>query len=460
MNAANGAVAVKTIHNDNERIAAFTHTFSDSLEMFGDSPFSEFKLIDFPFDLAIGIDFFHICGTHIKVLDIRVNRKGRSKLPTTFGGDFYPNLLSQKVPFLRKLVLFPYPGMETAQFTQVIPYLESIHFKEWASKELLYPESFLENLFAKSVRLREIWVSIGLENCKSVENILIALATSGKYSFLERLHIAYLRLSHLEILLELSLQRRGRLRLSSFRIEALAHDVPTSMFEFFLRTQSVNMRELYCRRFLGSSKFGKFTFPRMLGLQKLDCELSTRQVMPLRCNTRFPNLETLSLFGTCCQVFTFDKQFCGNKISESLTTLHFRPGLIVTGCIFGLAEHFPYLKSLTISIVSSTDMNQLLQSWEMLEDMELYFSEAITNIDAILTGMPFVRYLEMVQQLKEANSGQVDKHSETSLEAVMNKCYSKILLEAADQSVGMLFEEEEPSLRNFKSKKNDTHCFL
>ncbi len=355
--------------------------------MFGDSPFVEFKLIDFPFDTELGTTFFIVCGKNIKTLDIRVNRKGKSKLPATFGGDFYPNLLTQKVPFLRKLVLFPFPGMEKSQFNQIVPYLEGIHFKEWSSKELLYPESFLDNLFVKCIKLHEIWISIGLENCKSVENILIALATSGKYSILSKLHIAYLRLSHLEILLELALQRRGRLKLDSFRIEALAHDVPTSMFETFLRTQSINLRELYCRRFLGSSKFGKLTFPRMIGLKKLDCELSSRQIMPLRANIRFPYLESMNLFGTCCQVFSFDKHFSGNKLSDSLTTLHFRPGVIVTGSILGLAEHFPLLKSLTLSIISSEDLKQLLQSWEMLEDLELYFGDGIVNIDSILSGI-------------------------------------------------------------------------
>lgn len=437
------ALVDQTNDNNNDvkyRIESFLKVYVTSREMFNDSPFVEFKLIDFPFDTELGNSFFTECGKHIKTLDIRVIRKGRSKLPASFGGNFYPNLLSSKVQFLKKLVLFPFPGMETTKFTEVVPCLEGIHFKEWASKELLYPESFVENLFTKCTRLHEIWISIGLENCKSVENILIAVASSGRHSYLSKLHIAYLRLSHLDILLELSLQRRGRLKLDSFRIEALAHDVPTSMFETFLRTQSVNMLELYCRRFLGASKFGKLTFPRMLGLRKLDCELSARQVMPLRTNIRFPNLETLNLFGTCCQMFSFDRQFSGNRVSESLTKLHFRPGVIVTGSILCLAEHFPLLKSLTLSIISSADLKQLLQCWQMLEDLELYFGDGIINIDSILSGIS-VEYLPGIQKY-------LDILRKAKGEGFM---LDNFLL---DKMQNPLFLEDDVSLRNFQSKNN------
>ncbi|CAL8094068.1 unnamed protein product [Orchesella dallaii] len=345
---------------------------------------------------------------------------------------------TSKAPFLKRIVLFPFPGLDTASFTKVIPYLERIHFKEWSSKELLYPHNFLENLFEKSIRLHEIWISIGLENCKSVENILIAVATSGRYSFLTKLHIAYLRLSHLEILMELVLQRQGRLRLSYFRIEALAHDVPTSMFEAFLRTQSVNIKELYCRRFLGSSKFGKFTFPRMIGLRKLDCELSARQVMPLKCNLRFPNLQSLNLFGTCCQIFSFDQQFSGNKVSESLTSLHFRPGLIVAGSIAGLAAHFPNIRSLTLSVISKVDLKELLQSWEMMEDLELYFGDGITNIDSLLTGLPAEQCVRVVERIKS------NKKLPFGLDFLIKTLDG--MLDANDKHVAV-------SLRNFKNLK-------
>jgi hypothetical protein len=382
------------------RIESFLKVVESGLDIFGRTPFSEFKLIDFPFDGELANRFFELLGDKIKFLDIRIKIVKGNHL-SNFDGYLYCKIFSELAPNVERVTLFPFPNLAfpiAPASPFCMPKLHRIHLKEWASTSRIYSCQMLEGLFLACINLKELWISIGAMNGISTSNILNALSVSKRYLSVSSLHLAHAQRSHLELLTTME-----GLQLESLLIELFCGDFDKSFisFEQFLYSQSRTLRQLYfrnCPNNLYSSD--RLDFPIFPNLLQLDCELNPKWIKKFSCGERFPCLRVLKIHGSFNQEFDVSSTFQANFISETLTKLYFRQGLIITSeCVRLLSMLFPSLKVLTLSIVDKEAFHQLWISWGKLEHLEVHYGKQVKSMDEALCGTEIDNFMRFTSNL-------------------------------------------------------------